>query len=350
MISFDRRRPPILPLGTNKTAGSVTRVYDLSLIICTYNNSRQLRETLASIAAQRVGSGTTFEVVVVDNNCTDDTTAVVTSFANEYRSIDTRLIRERRQGLTPARHCGFAHAQSEWIAYVDDDCVLHPDWVEQALVFAWQNPRCGAIGGRVTVDYQCPTAPYLRQFGWLMAHQDFGDGPRRVDFLVGAGLMLRRDALIESGWAQNPLLGDRIGKRQVSGGDVEIGLRIAAKNWELWYVPACRLDHRIPEWRTKDPYLRGLAFELGVSEVLVKGLSWNGSQISYVAAAIRHAAVRSIRALRRGLLAVLRGRDRRAAWLDGKFALGNWAGIARLIRIPADVRNEIFGAACRSEV
>ncbi len=200
------------------------------------------------------------------------------------------------------------------------------------------------------VDYQSPPAPYLNQFGWLMSHQDFGHVPRCVISLVGAELMLRRVALIESGWAQNPLLGDRIGNRLVSGGDIEIGLRIAAKNWELWYVPACRLEHRIPEWRTKDPYLRRLAFGLGVSEVLVKSLSWNGSQTRFIGAALRHAAVYTIRASRRGLLAILRGQDLRPAWLDAKFACGNWVGVARLIRVPAAVRNEIFGAARRSEV
>jgi len=325
-------------------------MYDLSLIICTYNNSRQLRETLASIAAQKVGSGATFEVVVVDNNCTDNTTVVVDAFAKANRSFNTRLIRESRQGLTPARQCGFAHTHSQWIAFVDDDCILHPDWVEQALIFARQNPRCGAIGGSVILDYQSPPAPYLNQFGWLMSHQDFGDAPRCVISLVGAGLMLRRVALIESGWVQNPLLGDRIGGHLVSGGDIEIGLRMAAKNWELWYVPACRLHHRIPEWRTKDPYLRRLAFGLGASEVLVKSLVWSGSQTRFVGAASRHAAVYSIRALRRGLRALLKGQDLRPAWLEAKFALGNWVGVGRLIRVPAAIRDEIFGAARRTEV
>ena len=96
--------------------------------------------------------------------------------------------------------------------------------------------------------------------------------------------------------------------------------------------------------------LRRLAFGLGASEVLVKSLVWSGSQTRFVGAASRHAAVYSIRALRRGLRALLKGQDLRPAWLEAKFALGNWVGVGRLIRVPAAIRDEIFGAARRTEV
>ena len=285
----------------------------------------------------------------MDNNCADDTGQVVETFAEDHRSFETRLVREARQGLTHARQCGFAQTRSDWVAFVDDDCVLRPDWVEQVLAFARQNPRCGAIGGRVILDHESPPAPYLNEFGWLMGRQDLGDSPQRVSWLVGAGLVLRRAAVLDSGWAHKPLLKDRIGGHLVSGGDVEIGLRIAAKGWELWYLPACRLDHRIPEWRMRDPYLRRLAFGLGASDVLVKGLRWNGSRAGFVGAAVTGATGYSIRAAGRGLRAGLRGRDLRPARLDAAFALGNWAGVAQWLRLPAALRGEILGAAGSAE-
>jgi len=318
---------------------------DLSIIICTYNNARQLRDALAGIAAQRLGDGTALEIVVVDNNCTDDTAAVVDAFASANPALNARLVREARQGLTPARQCGVVNSTADWLAFVDDDCVLAPDWIEQALGFARQNPRCGAIGGRVILSYESPPDSYMHRYEWLMGHQDFGDDPQPVPSLVGAGMMLRRSALVDSGWVEKPLLGDRVANRMVSGGDVEIGLRIAAKNWELWYVPRCRLDHRIPKKRMRDGHLRRLAFGLGASEVLVKSLGWSGSQTGLIAAATRQSAVYSTRALSRGLFALRRGRDLRPVWLDAKFAWGAWVGVGRWIRSPAAVRNEIFGAA-----
>lgn len=317
----------------------------LSLIVCTYNNARQLETALASIAAQEVPDGSTFDVVVVDNNCTDDTAAVVDAFARANPALAVRRIRERRQGLTPARQCGVVHTAAEWIAFVDDDCVLEPDWVAQVLAFTRQNPRCGAIGGRVVLDYLSPPNPYLEDYGWLMGRQDFGEVATVVPYLVGAGLILRREALDQSGWTEKPLLQDRIAKRLVSGGDMEIGLRIAAKNWQLCYLPTCRLYHRIPERRMKSPYLRRLAFGLGASEVMVKALTWDGTQARFLQAAAGRAAARSISAMRRAGRALIKRRDLRPARLDASFACGNWAGIAHMLRLPATDRTEIFGAA-----
>lgn len=328
-----------------KTVGSITRMQDLSLIICTHNNSQQLSETLAAIAAQRLPADVKIETLVVDNNCTDNTASIVEAFSEAHRFCHVRLVLESRQGLTHARRCGALHSQAEWIAFVDDDCVLEPDWVGQALGFARQNRQCGAIGGRVVLDYETPPPAYLNEFGWLMAQQDFGDRSKRVSWLVGAGLMLRRTALVESGWVEKPLLEDRIGERPVSGGDIEIGLRIAAKNWQLWYVPACRLTHRIGDRRTADPYLRRLAFGLGVSEVMVKGLGWDGGQARFIGTAGRRAAAHSISALKRWLSALPSGRDPRPGLLDASYACGIWAGIAHIICTPAAARSEILGAA-----
>jgi len=317
----------------------------LSLIVCTYNNCRQLETALASIAAQAVAPDTAFDLLVVDNNCTDDTAAVVDAFARANPALAVRRIRESRQGLTPARQCGVANTAAEWIAFVDDDCALEPDWVAQALAFARQNPQCGAIGGRVVLDYLSPPDPYLKDYGWLMGSQDFGDLATPVPYLVGAGLVLRRTALDQSGWSEKPLLQDRVGKRLVSGGDMEIGLRIAAKNWQLCYLPACRLYHRIEDRRLKGPYLRRLAFGLGASEVMVTALGWEGGQAAFLAAAVRRAVARSAAATGRAGRALVSQRDLRPARLDASFACGNWAGVAHMLRLPATERSEILGAA-----
>jgi glycosyltransferase involved in cell wall biosynthesis len=321
----------------------------LSLIVCTYNNCRQLETALASIAAQRLASDTAFDLLVVDNNCTDDTATVVDAFAQANPALAVRRIHESRQGLTPARQCGAVHSAAEWIAFVDDDCVLEPDWVAQVLAFTRQNPRCGAIGGRVVLDYLSPPDPYLKDYGWLMGHQDFGEVARAVPYLVGAGLVLRRTALDQSGWTEKPLLQDRIAERLVSGGDMEIGPRIAAKNWQLCYLPACRLYHRIPERRMGNLYLRRLAFGLGASEVMVKALTWDGTQAELLGVAARRAAARSLAATKRACRALIKRRDLRPARLDASFARGNWAGIAHMLRLPAADRSEILGAARRAD-
>ena len=68
-------------------------------------------------------------------------------------------------------------------------------------------------------------------------------------------MVLRRSALIESGWLDRPLVADRVGKSLVSGGDVELAQRVRAAGYELWFAPGAVLQHRIPASRMSRRYL-----------------------------------------------------------------------------------------------
>jgi len=72
---------------------------DVSLVICTYNRSQLLRHTLESITRLRPPMGAKWELLVVDNNSSDDTRPVAESFAER---VPLRYIFEPRQGKTRA--------------------------------------------------------------------------------------------------------------------------------------------------------------------------------------------------------------------------------------------------------
>ena len=117
-----------------------------------------------------------------------------------------------------------------------------------------------------------------------------------VTSLAGAGLVVSRKALDESGWTSQPLLADRVGGRLVSGGDVEIVARLAATGRGLWYHPACRIQHVIPTSRIGLRYLLRLSAGLGAGSARVDALTWHGSRARWVLAAPKDAG-RSIRAV-----------------------------------------------------
>src|SRR5262245_28397298 len=125
----------------------------IDLIVCTYDNAALLDRTLAALGRQRVSSGVTWQVLVVDNNCTDRTPEVVAEHSRAG-GVPLRMVREPRQGLTPARLCGVRNTAGEWIAFVDDDCLLAEDWVEEAARFAALHPACGAFGGQVVLEWE----------------------------------------------------------------------------------------------------------------------------------------------------------------------------------------------------
>src|SRR3954471_4782626 len=103
----------------------------VTVAIPTYNRADFLRQTLAGIAAQQFPREH-FEVLVIDNNSTDHTAAVVAEFANERPA--PRYLREEKQGLDHARNRALAEARGEIVVFGDDDILVKPDWLAQMAV------------------------------------------------------------------------------------------------------------------------------------------------------------------------------------------------------------------------
>lgn len=158
----------------------------IDLVVCTYDNAALLDRTLAALARQRVSADVRWQVLVVDNNCTDATPEVVERHRRSG-AIPLRSVCEPRQGLTPARLCGVRNTAGEWIAFVDDDCLLAEDWVEQATRFAAGHPACGAFGGQVILDWETDPPPYVRNRRYAYAGSgDLGDGADGPRYAAGA--------------------------------------------------------------------------------------------------------------------------------------------------------------------
>jgi len=93
----------------------------ISLVIPAYNEERHIRSCLDSVAAQTVKP---YEVIVVNNNSTDSTTEI----ASSYDFVT--LIHESKQGIIFARNAGFAAAHGDIIARIDGDSILPKNWME----------------------------------------------------------------------------------------------------------------------------------------------------------------------------------------------------------------------------
>jgi glucosyl-dolichyl phosphate glucuronosyltransferase len=240
----------------------------IDIVICTYNRAPALDRCLHRLAAQRTRAAG-WGVTIVDNNCTDDTALVVARHAALGRLPRLTRIVETRQGLTAARQRGVRQSAADWVAFVDDDCLLEPDWIAALEAAAARHPEAGGIGGKVIPDWGRLAPRWLENNGWLFARQDHGEEEQPVESLVGAGLVLNRAALTATGWTEAPLLADRIGRGSTSGGDVEISLRLAAAGHSLWFDPAMRLRHEIEPERQRLSSVLRLARGLGEGAVLV---------------------------------------------------------------------------------
>src|SRR6516225_9726448 len=120
----------------------------ISVCICTYNRSKGLRRTLESLARQNnINLG---EVLIVDNNCTDDTADVVESFRE---TLPIRRITESRQGLSHARNRAVADFRGDVLLFTDDDVRLGTSWLAAYQDAICRFPNADYFGGRILPDW-----------------------------------------------------------------------------------------------------------------------------------------------------------------------------------------------------
>lgn len=325
----------------------MTSPFDLDVIVCTWNNAALLDRTLRSLEAQHPVPDCDWGVLVVDNNCTDDTPAVVASAVARGR-VPLRCVRESAQGLTPARQCGVGSTRRPWLAFVDDDCLLDPEWVARTVAFARAHPECGAFGGRITLSWEAPPPAYALRFPYAFAGKNHGDTPHRRTWLPGLGMTVRRAALVQTGWVEHPLLPDRIGPDLVSGGDMEIGLRLSAIA-EVWYAPDCRITHLIPPRRTTRAYLARMLAGLGASRHQVAALTWTRPPAAFAVFGL----VMGVGMIARGCLDAVLDIGRPSPRAGPRVALapavGWWRALCHTWRLPRQERAALLGAAARRD-
>ena len=123
---------------------------DFTIIICTYNRSHNLPGCVECLAQQQDAETFDWEILIVDNNSSDDTRQVVEQLAS-VSSVKLRYAFEPQQGLNYARNQGVQASDSRYFCFVDDDIKVRPDWLA-ALYQALESNDADTVGGRIHLD------------------------------------------------------------------------------------------------------------------------------------------------------------------------------------------------------
>lgn len=314
----------------------------MDIIICTYNNAKLLDRVLTKLSLQEVTSNQKWTVLVVDNNCTDETSDIVDKHINSRLIPNLRRIIETKQGLTYARLCGIKNTTSEWISFVDDDCLLSEDWVDKAIQFAASHQNCGAFGGKIVVDWETTPSPILIKKSMNFAACNRGDNPQQLyrhNFHIpGAGLVICRTALEKSGWLDKQFLNDREGKKLSAGGDSEIVLRILNAGYELWYTPDCVLHHFIPTRRISETYLADMVYGFGVAAPYIATLRWNSSYFIWLTVSILRILKYLLETIFYEIAAFRNTNKKKEAFLKWKWTKGQIDGLFAILTMRGEER------------
>lgn len=232
---------------------------DVSVIVATYNRCEILRGALESLLHQQT-AGTTYEVIVADNNSTDNTRRVVEELREQSLHINLVYCFEPEQGVSYARNTGVAHARAPLLAFTDDDIRPAHDWVAAVHEGFKRFPDAHVIGGKVLPDPSIEFPEWLTENHWTpLALLNLGDEPLVLDVVNGAGLVganfaVRAAPLKEVGLFRPEL-------QRVKGGigsleDTELQLRLSLAGNRLMYLPELIVYAQVIDERLNKAYHR----------------------------------------------------------------------------------------------
>lgn len=249
-----------------------------SVVVCTHNRAADLRETLSRLALLDYPADQ-FEIIVVDNASSDNTSDVIRSAEKAIANLHYE--REERLGLSYARNKGIAGAEGKFIAFIDDDAWPEKNWLRE-LEKVFEDPRAACAGGMVKPSWRnlngWPEWLHERLIGFFTVieypdHRDL----HYPNYPAGTNIAFRKGIFAEIG-GFSPALG-RNGDSLLSGEESDFCLRLEEAGYRVLYTPAAVVHHEVHENRLTKDWVRQRAYWQGISSAVVERGSFRRSRI-----------------------------------------------------------------------
>ncbi len=248
----------------------------ISVILCTYDRCLYLRKVLDSIAGSVLPDSVEWEVLVVDNNSTDQTSEVANEFAGRYPGR-FRYISEPRQGKSYALNTGIRESRGNVLAFVDDDLTVEPTWLRN-LTQALDDGKWAGAGGRTLLaePFSPPRwlalkGPYSMG-GVLAAQFDLGEEACELDRPpFGANMAFQKKMFEKYGGFRTDLGPSPNPGIPRPNEDTEFGRRLVAAGQRLRYEPSAVAYHPVPKQRIEKQYFLTWWFDYGRAAILEVG-------------------------------------------------------------------------------
>ena len=241
----------------------------VDIAICTWNRAALLDQTLASMRELVIPAGIEWQVLVVNNHCTDDTDQVLAKHADD---LPLRRLWEPNLGKSNALNTAIDTIEGELILWTDDDVLVNPDWLGAHVDAANRYPDASFFGGPIEPWFE--TGPPLwvttvwNQIALAFATRDFGNDEFKLSAATlpfGANLAIRAD--VQRRFRYNRRLG-RVGPTEVRGEETVILKQLLAAGYGGYWIPQARLRHFIPNERISLEYLERFFYGIGQTSSL----------------------------------------------------------------------------------
>lgn len=241
---------------------------DITVIICAYTEERwdDLVEAVGSVSRQTVPPRQI--VLAIDHN--------PSLFARALSQFPIATVVENTQerGLNGTRNIGFAVATGEIIAFLDDDAIAEPDWLEE-LQATYESNKIVGVGGRINPLWLSGRPFWLpEEFYWVVGctYRGLPEQVAPVRNLIGCNMSYRRSVIEILGGFRNGI--GHVGGRPQGDDETEFCIRLhqALPDAILLYQPKAQVAHKVPASRANWGYYRWRCYLEGRSKALLSHL------------------------------------------------------------------------------
>ena len=237
----------------------------ISAIICTHNRDRYLAKAIDSLLIQTCEH---YEILIIDNASTDRTREVAQSYLANPR---VRYHYEATLGLSVARNTGAKLSTAPLLAYLDDDAIASPGWLQTFINAYSQDKKLAISGGKVTLIWEenCPEPSWLSpNLAGNLGSYDLGDQPINIQQpgLTPRGLnySIRRSFLDQVGGFDLNL--GRVGKNLLSNEELHMTNLALQSGWHVAYLPDATAAHHVAPERVQQRWFLERGWWQGISE------------------------------------------------------------------------------------
>lgn len=213
----------------------------LTVAICTYNREFFLKKAISSVIDQVTARNTDkVEILIIDNNSSDTTKSTVEKYIKNYR-CELNYIFEKKQGLSHARNRAISEAKGLYVAFLDDDGYLCPNWLASVLDEC-QKKEYDIFGGLYLPSYDDGRR------SWFIdeyASNQHIEGVRRVlnqrEYLSGGNICFRVSTVFNE--TKFPTEIGMTGNKVAYGEEIYIQKLARSKCLNIGYIPQMKIMH-----------------------------------------------------------------------------------------------------------
>lgn len=245
----------------------------VDVIVCTYNRHESLAKALESVAVSVLPDSIEWDVLVVDNNSTDQTRDVVEGLCRRYPG-KFRYKFEGRPGKSHALNAGIREARGDVVAFMDDDVTVDCNWLHN-LTASLNGHEWAGAGGRILPRWEASPPSWLASGGRYrsapLALFDLGpDAGQLAEPPFGTNMAFRKAMFQKYGGFRTDLGPNP--ENLIRGEDTEFGSRLLKAGERLVYEPAAIVHHPVAPGRIQKQYFLAWWFDKGRADIRQHGV------------------------------------------------------------------------------